>query len=75
MRTRSARAAATARWGRWPPCAIERGLPFFFVVPVGTQNHFARDLGLDPDDPVSALDALQGSERPVDVGRAGDRPS
>jgi diacylglycerol kinase family enzyme len=52
--------------------AIERGLPFF-CVPVGTRNHFARDLGLDPDDPVSALDALQGTERTIDVGRAGER--
>jgi diacylglycerol kinase family enzyme len=52
--------------------AIERDLPFF-CVPVGTRNHFARDLGLDPDDPVSALDALDGRERRIDVGRAGDR--
>jgi diacylglycerol kinase family enzyme len=52
--------------------AIERGLPFF-CVPVGTRNHFARDLGLDPDDPVAALDALEGSERTIDVARAGDR--
>ena len=52
--------------------AIERDLPFF-CVPVGTRNHFARDLGLDPDDPVSALDALDGDERRIDVGRAGDR--
>jgi diacylglycerol kinase family enzyme len=52
--------------------AIERGLPFF-CVPVGTRNHFARDIGLNPDDPVSALDALAGVERNVDVGRAGGR--
>ena len=52
--------------------AIERGLPFF-VVPVGTRNHFARDLGLDPDKPVDALNALEGTERRIDVGRAGDR--
>jgi len=52
--------------------AIERDLPFF-CVPLGTRNHFARDLGLDPDDPVSALDALDGVERRIDVGRADDR--
>src|SRR5439155_26823580 len=30
--------------------AIERDLPFV-CVPYGTRNHFARDLGLDRDDP------------------------
>lgn len=50
--------------------AIKRGLPFF-CVPVGTRNHFARDLGLDVDDPVAALD--WSAERRIDVGRAGDR--
>jgi diacylglycerol kinase family enzyme len=43
------------------------------VVPFGTRNHFARDLGLDRDDPTSALDAFAGSERRIDVGRAGRR--
>ena len=52
--------------------AIERDLPFV-VVPYGTRNHFARDLGLDRDDPLAALEAFQGEERRVDVGRAGDR--
>ena len=53
--------------------AIERDLPLV-PVPFGTRNHFARDLGLDPDDPVAALDAFgSGGERRVDVGRAGDR--
>jgi diacylglycerol kinase family enzyme len=50
--------------------AIERDLPFV-VVPYGTRNHFARDLGLD--DPVAALAAFDGEERRVDVGRAGER--
>ena len=50
--------------------AVERNLPFF-CVPVGTRNHFARDLGLDPDDPVAALD--WAVERRIDVGRAGER--
>jgi len=49
--------------------AIERGLPFV-CVPFGTRNHFARDLGLDRDDPGAALDAFAGIERFVDVGRA-----
>jgi diacylglycerol kinase family enzyme len=42
-------------------------------VPFGTRNHFARDLGLDRDDPVAALDAFAGEEKPVDVGRADGR--
>jgi diacylglycerol kinase family enzyme len=52
--------------------AVERDLPFV-VVPYGTRNHFARDLGLDRDDPLAALEAFDGEERRVDVGRAGDR--
>jgi diacylglycerol kinase family enzyme len=52
--------------------AVERDLPFV-VVPYGTRNHFARDLGLDRDDPLAALEAFQGEERRVDVGRAGER--
>jgi len=52
--------------------ALERDVPFV-AVPYGTRNHFARDLGLDRDDPVAALDAFAGSERRVDVGRANDR--
>lgn len=52
--------------------AIERDLPFV-CVPVGTRNHFARDLGLDRRDPVAALEAFGGEERRVDVGRAGER--
>ena len=53
--------------------AVERGLPFV-CVPLGTRNHFARDLGLDRDDPVAALAAYSdGVERLVDVGRVNDR--
>ena len=52
--------------------AIERDLPLV-VVPYGTRNHFARDLGLDRDDPIGALDAFSGRERRVDVGRADGR--
>jgi diacylglycerol kinase family enzyme len=42
-------------------------------VPFGTRNHFARDLGLDRDDPIAALDAFAGRERRIDIGRVGDR--
>jgi diacylglycerol kinase family enzyme len=52
--------------------AVERDLPLV-VVPYGTRNHFARDLGLDRTDPLAALEAFDGPERRVDVGRAGER--
>ena len=53
--------------------AIERDVPFV-CVPFGTRNHFARDLGLDRDDPLAALAAFaDGVERRVDVARAGKR--
>jgi diacylglycerol kinase family enzyme len=52
--------------------AIERNRPFV-CIPFGTRNHFARDLGLDRDDPIAALDAFAGVERRIDVGRVGDR--
>ena len=53
--------------------ALEQGLRFV-CVPFGTRNHFARDLGLDPDDPLVALDAFTGGHGlRIDVGRVGDR--
>src|SRR5690349_5007460 len=52
--------------------ALERGLPFV-CIPFGTRNHFARDLGLDRDDPAAALAAFDGIERRIDVGRANGR--
>jgi diacylglycerol kinase family enzyme len=54
--------------------ALDRDLPFV-CVPFGTRNHFARDLGLDRDDPLAALAAFggRGVERLVDVGRVADR--
>src|SRR6185503_10827818 len=54
--------------------AIERGLPFV-CVPFGTRNHFARDLGLDRDDPLAAIAAFadDAGERTVDVGRVDGR--
>jgi len=46
------------------------------VVPTGTLNHFARDLGLDLARPLRALDAFGAGhrERRVDVGRINGRP-
>jgi diacylglycerol kinase family enzyme len=52
--------------------AVERELPLV-CVPLGTRNHFARDLGLDRTDPIAALDAFEGAERRIDVGRANGR--
>ena len=49
--------------------AVERELPLV-IVPTGTLNHFALDLGLDLTRPLRALDAFYaGHERRVDVGR------
>jgi diacylglycerol kinase family enzyme len=45
----------------------------FVCVPFGTRNHFARDLGLEREDPVAALDAFAGHERRIDVGRVNGR--
>jgi diacylglycerol kinase family enzyme len=53
--------------------ALEREAPFV-CIPFGTRNHFARDLGLDRDDPLGALAAFEdGEERRIDVGRVNDR--
>jgi diacylglycerol kinase family enzyme len=47
----------------------------FVVVPAGTLNHFALDLGLDRDDAVGSLDAFgEAVERRVDVGEVNGRP-
>jgi diacylglycerol kinase family enzyme len=44
------------------------------VVPAGTRNHFALDLGLDRDDVVAALDAFGDAvERRIDIAVLGDR--
>jgi diacylglycerol kinase family enzyme len=55
--------------------AVERDLPVV-VVPTGTLNHFARDLGLDLLRPLRALDAFDAGhhERRVDVGRVNGLP-
>ena len=53
--------------------AVETGAAFV-CIPFGTRNHFARDVGLDRNDPLAALPAfVDGMERRVDVGRVGDR--
>jgi diacylglycerol kinase family enzyme len=53
--------------------AVEKDVPFV-CIPFGTRNHFARDLGLDRDDPIGALDAfVNGEENRIDVGRANGR--
>jgi diacylglycerol kinase family enzyme len=53
--------------------AARHDLPFL-VIPAGTRNHFALDLGLDRDDPAAALDALaHGTELRVDLGYAAGR--
>ena len=53
--------------------AVETGRPLV-GVPVGTRNHFARDLGLDLRNPARALAALHDAEPVrVDVGVVGAR--
>ena len=53
--------------------AIASDLPFV-PVPFGTRNHFASDVGLDPEDPLAALAAFGGGrELRVDAGRVGER--
>jgi diacylglycerol kinase family enzyme len=54
--------------------AAEHGLPFL-VLPAGTRNHFAMDLGLDRADPSRTLAALtDGEELLVDLGTVSGRP-
>jgi diacylglycerol kinase family enzyme len=47
----------------------------FVCIPFGTRNHFARDVGLDRDDPIGALAAFDddAAERRIDAGKVGDR--
>jgi diacylglycerol kinase family enzyme len=53
--------------------ALETGARFV-CIPFGTRNHFARDAGLDHDDPLAALAAFDaGREERIDVGRVGGR--
>ncbi len=54
--------------------AARHSLPFV-VIPAGTRNHFALDLGLDRDDPAASLGALSdGVDLHVDLGEVGGRP-
>ena len=53
--------------------AAERGVPMV-VVPAGTRNHFALDIGLDRDDVVGALDAYgEAVERRLDLADVNGR--
>jgi diacylglycerol kinase family enzyme len=53
--------------------AAELGLPMV-VVPAGTRNHFAQDIGLDRDDVVGALDAYgDACEQNVDLADVNGR--
>jgi diacylglycerol kinase family enzyme len=53
--------------------AAAHGLPFT-CIPAGTRNHFARDLGIDRQDLIGALDAFtDGMERMIDLAEVNDR--
>jgi diacylglycerol kinase family enzyme len=53
--------------------AAEHDVPLL-VIPAGTRNHFALDLGLDRSDPATSLDALtDGVEVHVDLGAVAER--
>jgi diacylglycerol kinase family enzyme len=53
--------------------AIRHDVPHV-VVPAGTRNHFALDLGLNRDDVVGALDAyFDGVERRIDLAKVNGR--
>jgi diacylglycerol kinase family enzyme len=53
--------------------ASAHGIPHV-VIPAGTRNHFALDLGIDRDDVVGALDAYaDGVERSIDLAEVNGR--
>ena len=52
--------------------AAERGVPMV-VIPAGTRNHLALDLGIDRDDVVGALDAFDAAVERPDGPRRGER--
>jgi diacylglycerol kinase family enzyme len=53
--------------------ASRHGIPMV-VVPAGTRNHFALDLGIDREDVVGALDAYEhGIERRIDLAEVNGR--
>jgi diacylglycerol kinase family enzyme len=43
------------------------------VLPLGTRNHLARQLGVPLDLPGAAVNAVSGQRRRIDLGRAGSR--
>ena len=54
--------------------AAGRRIPFV-CVPAGTRNHFARDVGVAPNDLIGALDAFGAAlERTIDLGYVNGRP-
>ena len=54
--------------------AAGRRIPFV-CVPAGTRNHFARDVGVAPNDLIGALDAFGTAlERTIDLGYVNGRP-
>ena len=53
--------------------ASRHGLPFV-VVPAGTRNHFALDLGIDREDVPGSLDAFRdGTDRLIDLAEVNGR--
>jgi diacylglycerol kinase family enzyme len=47
----------------------------FVCIPAGTRNHFARDVGVAPNDLVGALDAFGAAlQRTIDLGDVNGRP-
>ncbi len=52
--------------------AMEQDLPLV-VLPGGTRCHFARDIGLNPERIVDALEGFNGVERKIDAGKINDR--
>ena len=53
--------------------ASRHGIPFV-VIPAGTRNHFALDLGIDREDVVGALDAFDdGVDRRIDLAEVNGR--
>src|SRR4051812_28378975 len=54
---------------------VARGRDVPFVcIPFGTRNHFARDVGLDRNDPIGGLAAFGSArEERIDVGRVAGR--
>ena len=53
--------------------ASAHGIPHV-VIPAGTRNHFALDLGIDRDDVVGALDAYRdGVDRTIDLAEVNGR--